>query len=37
MNTRVGQLELRVPQTRGYRDENGRPFYPKALDRGVRT
>ena len=37
MNTRVGQLELRVPQTRGYRDENGRPFYPKALDRGVRS
>ena len=37
MNTRVGQLELRVPQTRGFRDENGRPFYPKALDRGVRS
>lgn len=37
MNTRVGQLELRVPQTRGYHDENGRPFYPKALDRGVRS
>ena len=37
MNTRVGQLELRIPQTRGYRDENGRPFYPKALDRGVRS
>ncbi len=37
MNTRVGQLELRVPQTRGYRDENDRPFYPKALDRGVRS
>ncbi|MEI6352207.1 MAG: IS256 family transposase [Verrucomicrobiota bacterium] len=37
MNTRVGQLELRVPQTRGYRDANGRPFYPKALDRGVRS
>ena len=37
MNTRVGQLELRVPQTRGYRDDNGRPFYPKALDRGVRS
>ena len=37
MNTRVGQLELRVPQTRGYRDENGRPFYPKAPDRGIRS
>jgi hypothetical protein len=37
MNTRGGQLELRVPQARGYRDENGRPLYPKALDRGVRS
>jgi transposase-like protein len=37
LNTRVGQVDLRIPQTRGYRDENGRPFYPKALDRGVRS
>ncbi|MSR27322.1 MAG: IS256 family transposase, partial [Planctomycetaceae bacterium] len=37
MNTRVGQLELRIPQTRGYREENGRTFYPKALERGVRS
>jgi len=37
LNTRVGKLELRVPQTRGYHDANGRPFYPKALDRGVRS
>jgi len=37
LNTRVGQVGLRIPQTRGYRDENGRPFYPKALDRGVRS
>ena len=37
LNTRVGRVELRIPQTRGYRDENGRPFYPKALDRGVRS
>ncbi len=22
--------------TRGYHDDNGRPFYPKALERGVR-
>jgi transposase-like protein len=37
LNTRVGQVDLRIPQTRGYRDEHGRPFYPKALDRGVRS
>lgn len=37
LNTRVGQVDLRIPQTRGYRDANGRPFYPKALDRGVRS
>jgi len=37
LNTRVGKLDLRVPQTRGYHDGNGRPFYPKALDRGVRS
>jgi len=37
LNTRVGQIDLRIPQTRGYRDSSGRPFYPKALDRGVRS
>ena len=37
LNTRVGQVDLRIPQTRGYRDANGRPFFPKALDRGVRS
>lgn len=37
LNTRVGQVELRIPQTRDYRDANGRPFYPKALGRGVRS
>lgn len=37
LNTRIGQVALRIPQTRGYRDANGRPFYPKALDRGVRS
>jgi hypothetical protein len=26
-----------IPQTRGYRDENGRPFYPQSLERGVRS
>jgi len=29
-------VDLRIPQTRGYRDENGRPFYPRSLERGVR-
>jgi hypothetical protein len=28
---------VRIPQTRDYRDENGRPFYLKALDLGVRS
>jgi transposase-like protein len=37
LNTRVGQVELRIPQTRGYHDEEGKPFYPKALERGVRS
>ncbi|MDG2385456.1 MAG: IS256 family transposase [Pirellulaceae bacterium] len=31
LNTRVGQLELQVPQTRGVE------FYPKSLERGVRS
>jgi transposase-like protein len=30
-------LNLQIPQTRGYHDENGQPFYPKALERGVRS
>ncbi|MCE2725708.1 MAG: transposase [Planctomycetaceae bacterium] len=37
LKTRVGRLDLRIPQTRDYRDENGRPFYPRALERGVRS
>ncbi|MFM7074479.1 MAG: IS256 family transposase [Planctomycetaceae bacterium] len=37
LKTRVGELQLRVPQTRGYRDEQGRPFYPRSLERGVRS
>jgi len=37
LKTRVGQVDLRIPQTRGYRDENGRPFYPRSLERGVRS
>jgi transposase-like protein len=37
LRTRVGRVELRIPQTRDYRDENGRPFYPQSLERGVRS
>lgn len=37
LNTRVGEVHLRIPQTRGYRDDQGRPFYPRALERGVRS
>ena len=37
ITTRVGELPLRIPQTRGYADEHGRPFYPNALERGVRS
>jgi putative transposase len=32
--TRVGELHLRIPQTRDYHGAEGRPFYPKSLDRG---
>jgi len=34
LRTRVGEVHLRIPQTRDYHDEEGRPFYPKSLDRG---
>jgi transposase-like protein len=37
MRTRVGEVALRIPQTRGYHDADGRPFYPKSLKRGVRS
>ena len=37
MRTRVGEVALRVPQTRGYHDADGRPFYPESLERGVRS
>lgn len=37
MTTRVGELALQIPQTRDYADEHGRPFYPHALERGVRS
>ena len=37
IRTRVGEVVLRIPQTRGYHDAEGRPFYPKSLERGVRS
>jgi putative transposase len=37
LKTRVGEVNLRIPQTRGFRDDQGRPFYPRALERGVRS
>lgn len=37
LTTRIGDLPLQVPQTRDYADEHGRPFYPNALERGVRS
>jgi len=37
ITTRVGELPLQIPQSRGYADEHGRPFYPSALERGVRS
>ena len=37
IRTRVGEVALRIPQTRGYHDAEGRPFYPKSLERGVRS
>ena len=37
LKTRVGEVSLQIPQTRDYHDENGHPFYPQSLDRGVRS
>ena len=37
ITTRVGELPLQIPQSRGYADEHGRPFYHNALERGVRS
>jgi transposase-like protein len=37
LRTRVGEVALRIPQTRNYHDEEGKPFYPKSLERGVRS
>lgn len=36
VRTRVGELDLRVPQVRD-RPEDAEPFYPSALERGVRS
>jgi len=32
LRTRVGPADLRIPQTRCYRDENRPPFYPRSLE-----
>jgi len=37
LQTRVGEVSLQIPQARDYHDENGHPFYPPSLDRGVRS
>jgi putative transposase len=37
LKPRFGRVDLRIPQSRGYRDEDGRPFYPRPLERGVRS
>jgi transposase-like protein len=37
LNTRVGELPLQIPQMRDYADQHGRPFYPNALARGIRS
>jgi len=37
LRTRAGEVHLRIPQTRDYHDDEGRPFYPKSLDQGGRS
>jgi len=37
LDTRLGPIKLQVPQTRSYADPHGDPFYPTALERGVRS
>lgn len=37
LTTCGGQVDLRIPQTRGFFDGNGRPFCPRSLGRGVRS
>jgi transposase-like protein len=37
IHARVGEVHLRIPQTHDYHDDEGRPFYPKSLERGVRS
>ncbi len=36
LRTRVGELELQIPKTRGL-PEDTPPFYPKSLERGLRS
>jgi putative transposase len=37
LRTRVGEVNLRILQTKDHHDEKGRPLYPKNLERGVRS
>jgi hypothetical protein len=37
LRTRVGEVHLRILQTKDDHDEKGRPLYPKNLERGVRS
>ncbi len=37
LKTRVGRVDMPIPQTHGYLDEDGRPFYPRSLERGIRS
>jgi len=36
VRTRLGEIDLEIPKTRGHDDES-EPFYPQALERGVRS
>jgi putative transposase len=37
LKTRVGRVDPRIPEAGECSDENGRPFYPRSLERGVRS
>lgn len=37
LKTRVGRVDPRIPEAGDCSDENGRPFYPRSLERGVRS
>lgn len=36
VRTRLGELQLAIPKTRGH-DPDGEPFFPESLERGVRS